>query len=140
LTRPTEQSDVTRALYDIFVDGGKYKSAGTYLAGVGTLLSPSGPAGIIKIHQYSISSQGTIAYMLNDSKPNGTMSDYGGYLNGGIVTSPNPSFVVKPFVPYPGYLCKTVNQGSALCLGTYVTAGALGTVYFQCVYTDSDTS
>jgi hypothetical protein len=114
-----------------------YKTTGTYMTGAGTLI-----AGItnklLKIHQYSISAQGTIAYSLNDAKPTGGTVDWGGYLNGGVVASPNPTFVNKPFIPYPGYLCVTLQLGSALCLGTYVTAPVLGTVYFQAIYTDSD--
>ena len=116
-----------------------YKTAGTVMTAAGTLIF--GVANkVIKVHQYSISAQGTIAYSLNDSAPTRGTVDFGGYLNGGVVASANSTFVSKPFIPYPGYLCKTLLPGSALCLGTYVTAPILGTVYFQAVYTDADAS
>ena len=114
-----------------------YKTAGTFLTGVGSLIF--GVTGkLLTIHQYSISVQGTLAYSLNDAKPTGGTVDFGGNMSSGI--QGYDMSIVKPFIPYPGYLCKTLQAGSALCLGTYVTAPTLGTVYFQAVYTDADAS
>jgi len=114
-----------------------YKTEGTFLTGVGSLIFGVTNK-IIKVHQYSISVQGTLAYSLNNAKPTGGTVDFGGNISSGVqgyLTS-----IVKPFIPYPGYLCKTSTLGSALCLGTYVSAPTLGTVYFQAVYTDADAS
>ena len=113
-----------------------YKCAGTFMTAAGTLI-PGVAGKILKVHQYNISVLGSIAYSLNDAKPTGGTVDWGGYISSGLITNPandNP----RPFVQYPACLCKTTNLGSALCLGTYVTAPVLGTVYFQAVYTDSD--
>jgi hypothetical protein len=137
MTRPKETSPETAALYDIFVDNGRYKTAGTFLTAAGTLLQPSGTANIIKVHQYTISAQGSLVYSFNDTKPTGGTIDFGGIVSSNVSGAYAPT-IVKPFIPYPGYLCKTTTVGSALCLGTYVTAPTLGTVYFQAVYTDGD--
>lgn len=136
MVRKAEQDAASYALYDIFVDNARYKTAGTILEAAGTLLTPAVATNIIRIHQYSISANGTIVYSLNNAAPTGGTLDFGGYLNSGVVASPNPMFVNKPFVPYPGYLCKTSTVGSALCLGTYGIAPVLGTVHFQCVYSE----
>jgi hypothetical protein len=126
--------------YAAIRDAPNYMTTGTFMTAVGTLI-PGVAGKVIKVHQYTISAQGTICYNLMDRIPlaGGGTVDYGGYLNGGVIASPS-STTVKPFVPYPAYLCKTITAGSALCLGTYVTAGALGTVYFQALYTASDSS
>jgi len=112
-----------------------YKTWGTYMTGIGTLI-PGVTGKLIKLHQYSLSVAGTIAFSLNNAKPLGGTVDYGGFLTGGVIASPSSLFN-KPFVPYPGYLCATTQVGSALCLGTY-TVPTLGTVFFQAIYTDYD--
>ena len=112
---------------------------GTVLTGIGTVIT--GTSGkIIKIHQYSISMEGTLCYNFDDTKPGGGTVNLGGYLNGGVVASPNPSFLVTPYVPYPDYLFQTTTAGSALCLGTWGTTAMAGTVRIQGLYTVTDSS
>ena len=112
-----------------------YKTAGTYMTAAGTLIAGVTNK-VLKIHQYNISALGTIDYSLNNAKPTGGTIDWGMHLEYGVAAKDQWN-IVKPFLPYPGCLCCTIQIGSALCLGTY-GSGIAGTVFFQAVYTDSD--
>lgn len=121
-----------------FVQQHRYTPFGTVLTAVGTVIA--GVSGkVIKVHQYSVSVQGSLVYSLNNAKPTGGTVDFGAFVAAAVTGSGCPN-IVKPFVPYPNYLCATTQQGSALCLGTYVTAPTLGTIYVQGLYTATDTS
>ncbi len=107
-----------------------YDTLGTIMAAVGTLIQT--PDKIVKVHQYSIYTDGTLAYTFNDTKPDGGTIDCGAVFHQRTGRD-------KPFIPYPGYHFKTFTAGSALCLGTY-DSGLSGTAYIHMVYTDDDTS
>ncbi len=109
---------------------------GTVLTGTGTVIT--GTSGkIIKIHQYTVSMEGTVAYNFCNAKPGGGTVDHGAFLADNIATSAN---LVKPYVPYPSYLCATTQAGSSLCLGTWGTTAMAGTVRIQGLYTATDSS
>ena len=112
---------------------------GTVMTAIGTVIA--GASGkIIKVHQYTMSMEGTVAYNFCNAKPGGGTVNHGGYLNGGVVASANPAFLVTPYVPYPDYICATTQAGSALCLGTWGTTGMDGTLRIQGLYTVTDSS
>jgi len=114
------------------------KVAGTILTAAGTLVY--GVTGkVLKIHQYTLSVLGTAMYSFNDAKPTGGTVHFGAYISSGLLTSPK-TVAKSPYVPYPAYLMATSTKGSALCLGTYAIPPVLGTVLFNCVYTDADVS
>ncbi len=107
-----------------------YDNIGTIMTAVGTLVQTA--SRIIKVHQFSVFTDGTLGWSFNNIKPNG-----GTLYNGGYFTQREG--IVQPFIPYPGYHFKTTTVGSALCLGTYAT-GMSGTAYIHLVYTDDDTT
>lgn len=110
-----------------------YDNIGTFVTAVGTLIT--GVANkIIKVHQYSLHSDGTVAYTFNDNTPVG-----GSLLVGAVIASARVDGYASPFIPYPGYHFKTATAGSALCLGT-LAQGISGTAYIHMVYTDDDAS
>jgi hypothetical protein len=109
---------------------------GTVLTGVGTVIS--GTSGkVIKLHQYTMSMEGTLAYNFCVAKPGGGTINHGAFLADNIATSAN---LTTPFVPYPNYICATTAAGSALCLGTWGTTAMAGTVRIQGLYSATDSS
>lgn len=111
---------------------------GTILTAVGTVIT--GVTGkIIKVHQYSISVEGTLNYNFCDAKPGGGTICHGGYASNIISNQPD-FFTSTPYVPYPDYIFQTSNAGSAVCLGTWGTTAMAGTVRIQGLYTSTDTS
>jgi hypothetical protein len=111
-------------------DNKVYDNIGTIMTAVGTLVQTASK--VIKVHQFSVATDGTLAWSFNDIKPNG-----GTLLNGMYHTQREG--MVQPFIQYPGYHFKTTTAGSALCLGTYAP-GISGTAYIHIVYSDDDTS
>lgn len=119
--------------------GHRTKTFGTYLTACGTIV-PGVAGRIIVVHHYSLSSSGTAAWSFNNAKPTGGTVHYGGYLASNVTYLADKH--VSPYIPYPGYLCKTLQLGSALCLGTYAAGfgSGAGTLFVNVVYTDSDVS
>ncbi len=105
-----------------------YDTLGTIMTAAGTLVQTASK--IIKVHQFSVLTDGSLGWSFNDTKPTGGTVHTGGYFT-------QREGIVEPFIPYPAYHFKTSTAGSALCLGTYAT-GISGTAYINLVYTDDD--
>ena len=109
-----------------------YDTIGTFLTASGTVLAGVATK-VIKVHQYTVSSDGTVAMGFQD----------GGLSRGTI----GPTFsvrntgdaIVSPFIAYPQYVFKTA-AGSAVFLGTVIPTTMAGTAFVTLIYTDQDAS